>query len=520
MFTRKNNINTILCNTGLTPENLTHIPVGVMTDKYSFIHEGEEYIIRCYPKERSWLAEVEFHYMTLFCSKGIKCPTPVKWNSKGQAFLVYKKLKGTSLDDVYNSLSDEQKETLCCEIIDNYNLISSVKCVNYGSVKGIDDFSHISWREFLTESFDKALSIFEAEENESRIAIGKGLLQYSNKQTLDEGSLVWSDFSADNIIVTNDGHLVGFIDFEGLMSGDPLLGLGYLIAHGQNKDFTNRIIRLSGAENRQRQIDFYAVLRYCRLLPYAKFNLPNGEKRTPIAAFLPYASAKLTDFSMMKNCKLSDLFSLKLLIMTLTIVVSVLSIYWLPHLYSKTLETGKVETKCFMAGTSISSDIPVWFSYTDTTLATSRSLDNEDVALLRNLVNDSSAQHTHYIKSLNQLAFMSNTLPTNFPWLFLLTLCFVQLGCVARTLYDFIGWSCYKGGQDMAKWWPWYLFRPFIGVPIASLLLVATRTSLFSSLFTSRDLNTYLAISFLAGYAIMEFLKMLRRVSKTLFEGE
>ena len=173
-----------------------------------------------------------------------------------------------------------------------------------------------------------------------------------------------------------------------------------------------------------------------------------------------------------------------------------------------------------MAGMPISSDIPVWFSYTDTTLATSRSLDNEDVALLRNLVNDSSAQHAHYIKSLNQLAFMSNTVPTNFPWLFLLTLCFVQLGCVARTLYDFIGWSCYKGGQDMSKWWPWYLFRPFIGVPIASLLLVAARTSLFSSLFTSRDLNTYLVISFLAGYAIMEFLKMLRRVSKTLFEGE
>lgn len=72
----------------------------------------------------------------------------------------------------------------------------------------------------------------------------------------------------------------------------------------------------------------------------------------------------------------------------------------------------------------------------------------------------------------------------------------------------------------MECWWSWYLFRPVIGVPIASLLLVAVRTSLFSGLFTSSDLNTYLVISFLAGFSIMEFLKMLRRVSKTMFEGE
>lgn len=65
-----------------------------------------------------------------------------------------------------------------------------------------------------------------------------------------------------------------------------------------------------------------------------------------------------------------------------------------------------------------------------------------------------------------------------------------------------------------------YLFRPVIGVPIASLLLVAVRTYLFSGLFNSRDLNIYLVICFLVGFSIMEFLKMLRRVSKTLFDGE
>lgn len=520
MFTHKNNIQTILCDAGYNPENLSYIPIGVMTDKYSFTHEGEEYIIRCYPKGRGWLADVEFYYMTLFGSKGIKCPIPVKSKTIGQAYLVYKKLAGLSLQEVYDHLSDTQRETLCSEIVDNYKLISSIKNSGFGIIKGVDDFSHPTWRGFLTESVSNALSIFQKEGNDAMIACGKGLLHYSNLQFLVEGSLVWSDFSTDNIIVSSDGHLVGFVDFEGLMSGDSMLGLGYLSAHEQNRDFVRRIIRLSGAENQQKQIDFCSVIRYCRLLPYAKSDLPNGEKREPIDTFLPYAKAKMTDFSRYKKSRLSELFGLKSLMMTITIFISALAVYWLPTLYSRTLETSKVQVKCVMAGIPISSDIPVWFSYTDTSLVTSRSLNNEDVSLLRNLVNDSSVFHAQYVNSLNQLAFMSNTSSTNMPWLFLLTLCFVQLGCVSRTMYDFIGMSCYKDGQDMSKWWPWYLFRPLIGVPIASLLLVATHTSIFSGLFSSRDLNTYLAISFLAGYSIMEFLKMIRRVSKTLFEGE
>lgn len=85
------------------------------------------------------------------------------------------------------------------------------------------------------------------------------------------------------------------------------------------------------------------------------------------------------------------------------------------------------------------------------------------------------------------------------------------------TIYDYVGWECFKGGQDMNTWWPWYVFRPFIGVPITSFMLVACRTSMFSSLFTSRDLNTYLVLSFLAGFAMMEFVKMLRRSSQALF---
>jgi hypothetical protein len=42
---------------------------------------------------------------------------------------------------------------------------------------------------------------------------------------------------------------------------------------------------------------------------------------------------------------------------------------------------------------------------------------------------------------------------------------------------------------------------------------------MLSSLFTSKDLNTYLVIAFLAGFSMIEFLTMLRRMTKGLFEG-
>lgn len=520
MFTQQNVITDLLNERGYAPEGLVYIHKGVMTDKYSFRHADKEYIIRCYPKNRSWLAEVEFHYMELLQGNGVKCPVPIdKWQNGGQAYLLYEKLPGSTLGEVYSQLTEDQKENLCKEIVNNYNKIASISLTSYGIVKAGNSFSHSSWKEFIKDSINDALSLFQKEGNKAKIAIGEGLLEYSEKQDVNEAHLVWSDFSVDNIIVNADGKLAGFIDFEGLMAGDSLLGLGYLIAHEKKSDFVSRIIRLSRVEDKQEIIDFYSVIRFCRLLPYAKNNLPNGERRMPIEEFLSYTSDKMLHFSKCKKFYLSS-YWLKWIMLSLTFVLTALSVSCLSYSYHKTLEAGQIHVRCSMSDLKFSSNIPVWFSYNDTALITNRPLDNEDVALLRNLVNDSLVQYPQYLKSLNQLAFLSNASSDNMLWLLLLTLCFVQLGCVARTMYDFIGWTCYKGGQDMERWWSWYLFRPLIGVPIASLLLVAVRTSLFSGLFTSRDLNTYLVISFLAGFSIMEFLKMLRRVSKTLFDGE
>lgn len=192
--------------------------------------------------------------------------------------------------------------------------------------------------------------------------------------------------------------------------------------------------------------------------------------------------------------------------------------------YSEVLSESNVEIPIqnLTSNLKIKNEPPIWFAISDTSISTYKAIDNSEKELLYNCMEpiDSIKNDFHkqeYIKKVNELIYKSNNNYSNTKQLFVLTLCIVFLGCCARTFYDYIGWECYKGGQNMDTWWPWYVFRPIIGVPITTFLIVAFRTSMFSSLFSSKDLNTYLIVSFLAGFAMMEFVTMLRRSSKALF---
>lgn len=203
----------------------------------------------------------------------------------------------------------------------------------------------------------------------------------------------------------------------------------------------------------------------------------------------------------------------------LTAALTITAFVYIPCLYHQVLDRSQVRVECKMDSTLFSKSAPVWFKYEKDSIYSSRAMSEEDQVLLISLVNDSSRFYNTYISSVNKLAYQSNISQQNYFYLLLLTLCFVMLGCNARTFYDYIGNECFKGGQDMDKWWPWYLYRPLICAPIAAFMIVAIRTSLFRNLFTAKDLSTYLIVSFLAGFAIMEFLTMLRRTSKTIFDS-
>ena len=212
------------------------------------------------------------------------------------------------------------------------------------------------------------------------------------------------------------------------------------------------------------------------------------------------------------------IFSLTTWIMIFTTTLTLWAAWRIPYLYKNVVDKSNVSIQVKLSNISFMNEYPIWFKVEPESISTNRALEHGDIMELRSLVSDTCPNYSLYVKSIGNLAYKSNNDTTNLEDLIWLTLSFVLLGCSARTLYDFIGRKCYKQ-QRMIKWWPWYLFRPVICAPIAALLIVSVRTSFFSNLFVSKDLNSYLVVSFIAGFAIMEFLSMLRRVSKSLFDG-
>ena len=268
-------------------ESFSCIKRGVMTFKYEFSIEENKYIIRCYPKAREYLASIEYNYLKFFEQNEIKAPIAYDFSEKYPAYLIYAKLEGEELNDVFDKYSQEQQKKICQEIIENYKKINSLQTAGNGIIRSYNTFSEGSWIEFIHKELHKSFCFLNTIETEfNKVALQKYMFSFLSNNIKECKKLVWSDFSLDNIIITKNANLSGFIDFEGLIGGDPLLGIGYLQARNGNSKFYETVYQLNNLEKYKDIIDFYSMLRYLRLIIYTKTNLPNGSQRTPINTFL------------------------------------------------------------------------------------------------------------------------------------------------------------------------------------------------------------------------------------------
>lgn len=517
MFTDKAQIRQCIIDHGYEVEHIEYIDKGVMTDKYLVVASGKRYIARCYPQGREWLAETEFLYLRFFLPLGIKVPTPVFYCHK-PAILFYEELEGHSLNEVYVTLSDDEKNALCCEVIENYNKICQIEPTGFGRMTGYEKWSHKSWGDFLNETIDKGHEYLIKERRKTACDYVENMKDAVSNMSDFKKALVWSDFCQDNIIVTRDHHLAGFVDIEGLIAGDSQLGIGYLKAHDQT-DFPSRIGKAWNHDTSR--CDFYSVFRYLGLLPYLDQPLPNNSERAPISEFLSYPHKLLENKSWFQKIKRKYMRNfITIIVLAINILICYLSAYNLQKYYNEALCQSNISVVNKANVMLITGDSPSWFKMTTDSLYACKAISDNDKQHLNSLVSREDSLYQEYAASIDDLSYKSNNNPASFAPLFLLTLIFVSLGCCALTFYDYIGHVCYLKDQDMLQWWPWYLFRPLIGVPLASLLIVAVHTAMFSNVFTSSDLNTYAAVSFLVGFAMMEFLKMLRRLGKSLFGGQ
>jgi aminoglycoside phosphotransferase (APT) family kinase protein len=296
MFTDIQSVKAQVESTCFRVDTLSYIPKGVMTDKYLIQSGHQYYIVRCFPKGREWLAEMEYNYLQLFQTLNIKAPKPHCYVVSPIPMLVYEYLEGTTLRDAYNNLSVTIKNKLAGDILKNYELISSVKSGGYGRSCGYDDWSDKSWNSFLQKEILQTRNIAEERNDEMTMKCCSGMLNNIPEISSGQFGLIWSDFSMDNIIVGHNGELSGFIDFEGLMSGDKRLGIGYLLAH-EKSTFLDDILTCLKLGKDDPVIKFYAVFRYVRMYPYLNQNMPNGASRDSVDDYLAYSVKHIKDYS-------------------------------------------------------------------------------------------------------------------------------------------------------------------------------------------------------------------------------
>lgn len=261
--------------------NIHSIEEGVMTYKFQFQIGETEYMIRIYPNERSEIADREVRVLTLALNKACKVPK-VFYSGKieNMSYLIYQKLPGLNLSKVYASMSNNQKDHIIEQIVTNYCNLSNIVMPQFGDmmaekyaeswllfVKKIiqENVKYLNGNLFFDSLSEKQI-LFEME----RVMKGKTFIP----------SLVWLDFSRENIIVDN-GQLSGFVDFESCVAGDPLMGLGYILAREGLSDFYIEVKKkISGKFDVDEElVIFYAFFRILRILKYSHQALPNGVSR-------------------------------------------------------------------------------------------------------------------------------------------------------------------------------------------------------------------------------------------------
>jgi aminoglycoside phosphotransferase (APT) family kinase protein len=271
--------------------HLKKIRSGVMTHKYECTVDKKPYIIRVFPKGRESSSLIETKYINLCKDNDVLVPSLLKTHTNEKinntSYIIYEKLEGFTLSSVYSKLNQSQRESITHQIVKNLSRMNEIKLTGFGVPVDDKRFSDLSWLSFVNMSISRGTDYLTQNKILEYNQLNN-LLRFMNEQLSKintQPNLIWSDLSMHNIIVQGD-KLIGFIDFDGIMSGDPMLQYGYLFAKDSNSDFLKRIIRNHGQQISYEQLYFYAILRYLRLIPYSKNQLPNGAYRMPIQNFL------------------------------------------------------------------------------------------------------------------------------------------------------------------------------------------------------------------------------------------
>ncbi len=257
---------------------------GSMAFTYEVCAKESFYIFKAYPFSRYGVAKKEFDILKKAGSFSAKMPRAIAHGGIDEfSYLIYEKIPGESLK--FDSLSDENKLVITEQIANNLQQISKIKFESFGSITE-DEPAYNSWENFLVKNIDSGLEDLKRYDVNNQLPIKlieKYMFEFLNAYNKNLYGMVWSDFSEENIIISNS-QLSGFVDFEGSFYGDPLLSLGYLYAkEGDSVFFKSIEMRMqSFMDVKDSGVYFYALLRLLRISKHLSEPLPNGQQRMPV----------------------------------------------------------------------------------------------------------------------------------------------------------------------------------------------------------------------------------------------
>jgi fructosamine-3-kinase len=448
-------------------QSSSKINEGVMNFVFDVEVDSSEYILKVNPLDRKDIAIKESNAIMISHSEGCRVPNVIlaKKSSSNidSSFLFYKKIQGGSLNLKFDTLCKTDVLKITTQIADDFKIMSSIKLDGFGETFDFNKFSNKTWKDFLRIESKEAIDYVSGKKLFNCEQISK-LENYIDKEIENIGvihsSFVWTDFDPSNIIIDKNNNFAGFIDFEGVIGGDPEYALGCLIAKFGFDNFTEQLIKqLNYPKDR---LEFYAVIRYLRLIKYSDHPLPTGIERNDINYFLPYANKVISSIVMKTDSK-GNSFGYKLIA---AIIITFLF------------------TGCFYG---------FLFYFNE--------LYEINPSGMRITINEG----------------LSDNIDINS--FFLLFGFLASLGSLVRVIYDFIGHTCYTKVFDFKEWWPWYFFRPLIGFILGAVFVIFFDQSLFGN--NGKDLSKFpFLLAFITGFAVTDAISFLKEISKRIFGGQ
>jgi aminoglycoside phosphotransferase (APT) family kinase protein len=269
-----------------------------MTFKFSLTTSaGRGFIVRFYPASRARVVRYEPDVLKRCRAHGICVPeviTDSRYGPKAPLeYMVYRRVEGVTLQERIAGLSREAMMRIAHSLVSLLSSMAELEVQGYGELSDAHTAQYDSWVSFVHSSISHGLKtatdnhLLRPEEVDRLTRILEGIERFPRA---GDGELAWGDVSLEHIILDATDRIVGLLDFEGVLSADRLLTLGYLRARCLDGRFYHILsdcwTRPMTAADWAR-VDLYAVLRGMRILGHGQSPLPIGVPRSPLGEFLP-----------------------------------------------------------------------------------------------------------------------------------------------------------------------------------------------------------------------------------------